>query len=167
MDNTATKPELGLLLLAVPIAIQDTVQRLDTEDRLALARECGQVIASQGDTLQYGGKAKFGNGAKELARHRSGPRCKVKDCKCKGAGCLHKKCYCHVRGEPSYSAGEVFNFLASGLACAAFQPGGVNFAGMHFCTDHDVCTGKREYVPPTDPEHRRLLETLAVLDKFL
>lgn len=163
------RDELGLLMLAVPIAIHDTVQRLDTEDRLALARECAQVIASQGDTLQYGSKKiKYGNGARELATHRSGPRCKVKDCRCKGTGCLHKRCYCHVRGEPSYSAGEVFDFLARGLACAAFQPGGVDFAGMHFCTDHDVCTGKREYVPPAiEPEQRRLLKTLSVLDEFL
>jgi hypothetical protein len=32
-----------------------------------------------------------------------------------------------------------FNALARGLACAAYQPGGVTFKGTHFCTDHSVC----------------------------
>lgn len=34
---------------------------------------------------------------------------------------------------------EVFNHLARGLAAAAYQPGGVDFAGQHWCTDHDPC----------------------------
>jgi hypothetical protein len=33
----------------------------------------------------------------------------------------------------------VFNALAEGLACAAYQPGGVTFAGRHWCTDHAAC----------------------------
>jgi hypothetical protein len=34
---------------------------------------------------------------------------------------------------------EAFNALARGLACAAYQPGGVWFMGTHFCVDHSVC----------------------------
>lgn len=34
---------------------------------------------------------------------------------------------------------EVFNALAEGLACAAYQPGGITFAGRHWCTDHRLC----------------------------
>jgi len=34
---------------------------------------------------------------------------------------------------------QVFNALAEGLAAAAFQPGGVRFAGRHWCTDHARC----------------------------
>lgn len=36
-------------------------------------------------------------------------------------------------------AAEVFNHLARGLAATAFQPGGVTFAGVHWCTDHAAC----------------------------
>jgi hypothetical protein len=41
------------------------------------------------------------------------------------------------RGE----AAAVFNHLARGLAAAAYQPGGVTWAGQHWCTDHAVCEG--------------------------
>jgi hypothetical protein len=34
---------------------------------------------------------------------------------------------------------EAFNALARGLACAAYQPGGVRFHGTHFCTSHSAC----------------------------
>lgn len=34
---------------------------------------------------------------------------------------------------------HVFNALATGLALAAYQPGGVTFAGQHWCTDHARC----------------------------
>lgn len=34
---------------------------------------------------------------------------------------------------------KVFNALAQGLAAAAYQPGGVTFAGRHWCTDHAEC----------------------------
>jgi hypothetical protein len=36
------------------------------------------------------------------------------------------------RGE----AANVFNHLARGLAALAYQPGGVAFAGIHWCTAH-------------------------------
>jgi len=39
------------------------------------------------------------------------------------------------RGETA----TAFNALARGLAIGAYQPGGVTFAGIHFCTDHAAC----------------------------
>ncbi|WDZ87203.1 hypothetical protein [Micromonospora cathayae] len=39
------------------------------------------------------------------------------------------------RGETA----AVFNHLARGLTALAHQPGGVTFAGMHWCTDHQQC----------------------------
>jgi hypothetical protein len=43
----------------------------------------------------------------------------------KGDVILHKS---KTRGETA----DAYNALAEGLACAAFQPGGVTFLGMHF-----------------------------------
>ncbi len=34
---------------------------------------------------------------------------------------------------------RAFNALAEGLACAAYLPGGVTFAGRHWCTNHQAC----------------------------
>jgi len=46
---------------------------------------------------------------------------------------------------------EAFNQLAAGLAAAAYAPGGVVFAGMHFCANHAVCTG----AAPESPKQAR------------
>lgn len=136
------------LEVAVPMWLAD-VRDLPFAERNRIAQEAATVVGSQGDVLQYGGGPKFGHGAKELAAHRSGPRCKVKDCRCHGDGCTSQKCYCHVRGEPSYSAGEVFNHLARGLAILACQPGGVTYAGQHWCAySHPRCPR----VPGQSPE---------------
>jgi hypothetical protein len=32
-----------------------------------------------------------------------------------------------------------FDWLARGLAAAAFSPGGITFLGVHWCTDHLAC----------------------------
>lgn len=42
------------------------------------------------------------------------------------------------KSKPGASA-DAFTALARGLACAAYQPGGVNFGGGHWCTDHEAC----------------------------
>ena len=49
---------------------------------------------------------------------------------------------------------DVFNHLARGLACGAYQPGGITFAGRHWCTDHAVCEGTEPARPaaPEDPD---------------
>lgn len=39
------------------------------------------------------------------------------------------------RGE----AANAFNALARGLAAAAYQPGGIDFAGRHHCVNHAEC----------------------------
>ena len=41
-------------------------------------------------------------------------------------------------GKEGTTAGA-FNALAKGLAAAAYQPGGVKFAGQHWCTDDFPC----------------------------
>lgn len=43
-------------------------------------------------------------------------------------------------------AGETFTALAYSLAHLAQQPGGVTFAGIHWCADHAVCKGADEQV---------------------
>jgi hypothetical protein len=83
------EPALGLLAVAVPVAIAE-VRALTEAARLALAAEAGQYIAEHGDDLMF--RSKAGRSA------------------------------------------DAFTWLARGLACAAYQPGGVSFAGMHWCT---------------------------------
>lgn len=92
--NIENNPALGLLAVAVPLRIQE-IRGLPDNERIALAAEAGQHIASHGDNLMFRSK--------------------------KGA------------------SATAFNQLATGLACAAYQPGGITFAGMHFCTDHNAC----------------------------
>lgn len=43
-------------------------------------------------------------------------------------------------GERGAAAGA-FNALAKGLAVGAYQPGGIDFAGLHWCVDtHELCS---------------------------
>ena len=42
-------------------------------------------------------------------------------------------------------AAEVFNALAEGIACAAYQPGGITFAGRHWCMNHVQCEEAADY----------------------
>jgi hypothetical protein len=133
------------LLAAVPLWM-DQYRGLHWGERARIASECAQVVASQGDTLQYGGSHKFGHGAGEVAAHQAAGRCPGTDCGCAGAPegkraerraactrCANPRCWCQVRGEPTWSAGEVFNFLARGLALLAYEPGGVTWLGLHWC----------------------------------
>ncbi|MEV7264665.1 hypothetical protein AB0N38_14045 [Micromonospora aurantiaca] len=54
-------------------------------------------------------------------------------------------------------AAKAFNALAQGLAALAWQPGGVTFAGRHWCVDHDACAtadataGEPLHEPTPDP----------------
>jgi hypothetical protein len=58
---------------------------------------------------------------------------------------------------------NVFNHLARGLACAAYQIGGVTFADHHWCTDHTVCEGAEDApVAEVEPKPTRVL--LPVVD---
>lgn len=43
------------------------------------------------------------------------------------------------------SAAQAFNAMAKGLAALAYAPGGVTFAGQHWCTDHQVCLDADRY----------------------
>jgi hypothetical protein len=43
-------------------------------------------------------------------------------------------------------AAQAFNFLARGLACAAFMDGGVTFAGLHWCmAPHSNCPNDKDH----------------------
>lgn len=52
------------------------------------------------------------------------------------------------RGE----AAEVFNHLARALAALAFAPGGVTFAGLHWCADHAACLDAAAGITRPEPE---------------
>lgn len=53
-------------------------------------------------------------------------------------------------------AAEVFNSLARGLAALSLQPGGVTFAGMHWCQNHEQClTGPDPIAPVVDLPHHK------------
>lgn len=116
------------LAFAVPLWIAE-FRGLDPGQRQAVASRAAKVIAAQGDTLMFGSKAAFGNGVREMAAHQAHGRVKA------GEG-LTGKCRVCITGQASHSAGEVFNELAKGLACAAYQPGGVRFAGLSWCAAH-------------------------------
>lgn len=136
-----------ILEAAVPLHIAD-VQDLPYLERQRIVQETADIIGSQGDTLQYGSRLKFGHGARETAAHEAAGKCPGtgEHCACDRNNdpdarqscmrCANPKCFCHIRGEASYSAGEIFNFLAGGLAVLACQPGGVTFAGLHWCAAH-------------------------------
>lgn len=36
-----------------------------------------------------------------------------------------------------------------GLAAGAYAPGGITFAGQHWCVDHAICTGAEAQTTPT------------------
>lgn len=50
---------------------------------------------------------------------------------------------CHgdelMYGGKKGAAAEAFNHLAKGLASLAYVPGGVTFAGQHWCVNHAEC----------------------------
>jgi len=113
------------LALVVPLWI-DQFRGLSPQERQEIAGRAGQVIGAQGDTLMFGSSRSFGHGAKEMAAHREHG-----DGRDPGG-----KCRVCTAGQPSYSAGEVLGELARGLACGAFQPGGIRFAGLSWCAAH-------------------------------
>jgi hypothetical protein len=134
---------------AVPLHIME-VRGLPFRERHRLARDAATVVASQGDTLMYGsGTARFGHGTKEQLRHQAHGSAKAEACAtCEqgkdSARCCMRRfrdtCRVCLTGQPHYSAGEVFNHLARGVAILACQPGGVTFAGLHWCAyPHPCC----------------------------
>lgn len=121
---------VGSLMMLVPLRIAD-YRDLSDDARIEIAREAGEVVASQGDTLQYGNRLWMGHGARQMEDHLTRAP--------KDAKCSKESCWCNQTGQPEYSAGEVLGFLSRGLACAAYQAGGITFAGLHFCVNHDEC----------------------------
>lgn len=55
-------------------------------------------------------------------------------------------------------AAEAFNRLAEGLACAAFQPGGVRFAGVLYDANPPSIDKPASKVPPPPPKRKRRSE---------
>lgn len=92
---------VATLALAVPLWMWELRDRTD-QQRVAIAKRCGQMVAERGDVLMFGSK------------------------------------------KPGKAA-EVFNALAEGIAAAAYQPGGITFAGRHWCTDHRQCLDAEAY----------------------
>ena len=141
------------LQLAVPMWI-DQVKDLPFGQRARLAAESSAVVASQGDTLQYGSTGtKFGDGAREERQHQAHGDAKDGSCATCAQGkdqarcCMRRFqdiCGACKRGQVTYSAGEAFNFMARGLAVLACQPGGVTYHGMHWCAwPHPRCPNPR------------------------
>jgi hypothetical protein len=141
------------LEFAVPLHIAE-VRQLPFGERHRLALEAAAAIASQGDTLQYGSKTtRFGDGSREMRRHRDHGTARDETCdrcpegKDSARCCLRRfrdRCGVCLRGQATYSPGEVFNFLARGLALLACQPGGVTWAGLHWCAwPHPRCPNPR------------------------
>ena len=146
------------LEFAVPLHMAD-VRHLPFRERYRLAAEAVTVVASQGDTLQYGSKAtEFGDGAREMRKHRDHGTAKDETCGTCAEGktaarcCLRRfrdRCGVCLRGQAQYSAGEVFNFLARGLAVLGCQPGGVTWRGLHWCAwPHPHCPNRRSFRKP-------------------
>jgi hypothetical protein len=154
MSMTTDNPALTEgLRAAVPLFILQ-VRDLPFWERQRLAASSALVVASQGDTLQYGSQGtRFGDGAREMRRHEAHGDAKAEQCSgCPRAEdsahcCLRRfrdACGVCLRGQPTYSAGEVFNFLARGLAVLACQPGGITWAGLHWCAyRHPCCPSMR------------------------
>lgn len=113
------------LAFTVPMLITEA-RRLSPEQRQVIASRAAKVIAAQGDTLMFGSRHAFGHGAREMAAHQKHAR---------GID-LAGKCRVCTAGQASYSAGEVFNELAKGLALLAYQPGGVRFRSLSWCAAH-------------------------------
>lgn len=94
-DMLAARPEMGLLMVTVPMAIAE-LRGATTAERLAIGAQAVQFIAEHGDDILFRSKQ---------------------------------------RGKSA----EAFAWLTRALAVGAYQPGGVDFAGFHFCTSHDEC----------------------------
>lgn len=147
------------LRFTVPLHIAE-VAPLPFRERYRLGVEASRVVAGQGDTLQYGSQGtRFGDGARDMRKHLDHGTAKAEECEGCQAGkdtarcCMQRfrdRCGVCLRGEATYSAGEVFNFLARSLAIGACQPGGVTWGGMHWCVwPHPCCPNPRAARRPT------------------
>lgn len=129
---------------AVPLCIAE-MAAYPAWERQRIGREAGQVVACQGDVLMFGSEARPGTAARELEHHR-GHKHLVND---ENRAEYGRKCGICLRGQPSYTAAEVFGWLARGLAAGALHPGGINFAGRHWCAfSHPRCPVRGDIQPP-------------------
>jgi len=121
-----------ILALAVPFRVLD-VRRMPAWRRRQIASEAARIVGHQGNSLMFGAPRAFGHGDAQRTAHVTGRHA---DYRRKNPDDLDPfpGCQVCVTGQPEYSPGEVFNQLVTGLACAALLPGGVSFAGLHWCT---------------------------------
>lgn len=123
------------LSFAVPFHMPGAA-RMTLRERGRIARKAAAAAGHQGDSLMFGTGVKPGTAAREAERHRL-HAFRVNDANRMEYGRTRGIC---LRGQPSYTAGGLFDLLARGLACAAIEPGGVSFAGRHWCAaPHDGC----------------------------
>lgn len=126
------------LAFAVPFRILE-LRREPAGRRQLIASEAAGIVGCQGDALMFASPWAFGHGGAQRTAHVTGRHA---DCKRKHPDDILPFPGCHVcaGGQPQYSSGEVFNELVTGLACAALLPGGVSFAGLHWCAaPHPGC----------------------------
>lgn len=143
--NTADDYVLAdTLALAVPFRVME-LRRVPAWERRLLVSRAAAAVANQGDSLMFGSGHAFGHGTAQLAAHQSGMHARRAVAGGRDEDELVRTCSVCAGGAPQYSAGEVFSQLVTGLACAAMLPGGVSFAGLHWCTAlHEGCPN----VPP-------------------
>lgn len=145
-----------MLEVAVPMAIWE-LRDADAGELMRIAAGCADVIAGQGDTLMFGSeKIRFGHGARDAARHQEHAHLVSDQVRESDPDLWQRrhdkfvagKCAVCLSGQPGYSPGEVFSFLARGLACLAHWPGGVDFAGRHWDAGRPLGDGAGARVRP-------------------
>jgi hypothetical protein len=117
-DQTLT-PLVATLEAAVPLWIWE-LRNWRPEHRIARAKACGQAVTAHGDQILFRSKGRAPKW--EKAHGKPG------DAEYQPAMRVHD-------GSPG-TAGA-FNRLAEGIACAAYQPGGITVFGLHWCAGPD------------------------------
>ena len=159
-DNRANVALLVALDAAVPLWMLELARMPRGQrdhDRQVWARQAAGIVASRGDQLMYATKRRrpttgtclhCGQTIRPDDRYQS---TWIHDGDARGVRCdpdalakwRAKTTAPHGSvAEPVDDGGgtaDTFNHLARGLAALAYQPGGVDFAGRHWCADHRAC----------------------------
>jgi hypothetical protein len=103
-------PLAASLEAAVPLWIWER-RNWRPEHRIARAQACGHIVTHYGDQILYPGKRRAPKWEQGQKIHDGSP-----------------------------GTASAFNHLAEGIACAAYQPGGITIFGMHWCAGEVVCS---------------------------
>ena len=98
---------VSTLEAAVPLWIWER-RNWRPEHRIARAKHCGETVAHYGDQILYRSKARPPKWEQGQKIHDGSP-----------------------------GTARAFNDLAEGIACAAYQPGGITVFGLHWCAGPD------------------------------